>query len=167
MRPGYRQQISSNAATNRDLGLDVTGGRYDDDTTHLAHPSGIMEGHILARISARSFFTKDWGAIYWVLKDNTLYLYRCKEDSEPGSRREAKKTIVITRHLRVLKLHEKGYGKMGNIFNFMLEEVKDYGPVNLVKFGSPIKQNAEILWMQLRAAIASERKAVNIYILIN
>ena len=137
--PPIRSDVSSSLSSSSSYvagGVGLTTGRYTEGepTTPMGHPSGIMEGHILARISLRAFFTKDWGPIYWVIKDGTLYLHRRQQDSEPGSRRP-KKIIVITKHLRVLKLHEKDYKGFGRIYNFMLEEIKDYGPTNLVKFG--------------------------------
>lgn len=57
-----------------------------------------------------------------------------REDADPVTRREPKKRIPLTSRLRVLNIKQKKYGKMGVLFNFMLEEVQDYGPANLGKF---------------------------------
>ena len=57
-----------------------------------------------------------------------------REDADPVTRRDPKKRIALTSRLRVLNIKQKQYGKMGVLFNFMLEEVQDYGPANLGKF---------------------------------
>ncbi len=46
-----------------------------------------------------------------------------------------KKKIPITHNLRVLQIKAKEYKGLGPVYNFMLEEVLDYGPSNIGKFG--------------------------------
>ena len=49
-----------------------------------------------------------------------------------------KKSIPLTPNLRVLKIKTKEYsGKI--MHNFMLEEVHDFGPVNVAKFARYVK----------------------------
>ena len=50
-----------------------------------------------------------------------------REDSQPGTMREPKRKYYISNDLRVLNIKIKSYSKLGEIHNFMLEEVKDYG----------------------------------------
>ena len=48
--------------------------------------------------------------------------------------RNAKKVIPIIPILRVLPIKLKTYAGKGALYNFMLEEVRDYGPTNIAKF---------------------------------
>ena len=131
----------------------------------------------------RSLFVKDWANFFWILRDDVLYIYRsrselwpfwflesfmmyewiinhilyCRQDSEPVSMREPKRKYYISNDMRVLNIKIKSYSKLGEIHNFMLEEVKDYGPVNVGKFGSPQRREVEMLWLALRDAIAAKR----------
>lgn len=106
----------------------------------------------------RSLFVKDWAPMYWVIREGVLVVYRSKEDSQPGTRREPKKRIILGTQHRVLNIKSKQYRPLGLIYNFMLEEVMDYGPVNAAKFGGHNKAQVELLWARLRDTIATTRR---------
>jgi hypothetical protein len=71
-----------------------------------------------------------------------------------------KKRIPIEPNLRLLNVHPKEYGKGTYLYNFMLEEVMDYGPKTLAKFGATDKGAAVKLWNQLKFYIISRRNAL-------
>jgi len=124
--------------------------------THVDLPT---EGDIMARVSSRSLFTKSWDPMYWVIDDHDLYLYRTKSDFLHNPRYTGyKKKIPIVHNLRALKIHRKDYPGLGSMLNFMLEEVFDYGPVNVAKFASSNKDNIEPLYEQLKSRIMQKRK---------
>jgi hypothetical protein len=139
------------------------------------------EGEILGRVSTRSMFSKDWGQLYWVMDEHDLYLYRflyllvsvifrvatltlpcltprCKQDFMHPTGNGYKKKIHITHNLRCLKIHRKEYSGFGSMMNFMLEEVLDYGPVNVAKFASQDREQISALYEQLKAKIAVKRR---------
>ncbi len=69
-----------------------------------------------------------------------------------------KKKIPITHNLRVLQIKSKDYKGLGPVHNFMLEEVLDYGPSNVGKFGSTYRPVIEELWKRLRHIILKRRE---------
>lgn len=126
-----------------------------------------MEGDILARVSTSSlFFTGSWEAIYWVIQGYkggaALTLYKNKNDftlsRTRGDSKRASRVIPIEHNLRPLKIKSKSYPGRGNVYNFMLEEVKDFGPINIAKFGSHDYEGVELLWNQLRKEVKKIRK---------
>jgi hypothetical protein len=79
--------------------------------------------------------TKDWHEHYYVIKNGVLYLYKDRLDHQynpPGV--NVKKQITLKHNLRLLNIKSKEYKRHGLLYNFMLEEVMDYGPVSLGKF---------------------------------
>lgn len=128
----------------------------DDDDDNLP-----MHGKILGRVSARTLFAqKEWQELYWVIERGVLYLFRSKSDYEVnGYHANAKKRIPITQHLRPLKIKAKDYSEIGILYNFMLEEIKDYGPSNLAKFASADKKFVQVLYDQLSKQIKLQRKS--------
>ena len=73
-------------------------------------------------------------------------------------RRAVKKTVPIVPILRLLPLKLKEYPGKGNLYNFMLEEVRDYGPTNVGKFASADRRQAEVLVQALKDEINETRK---------
>jgi hypothetical protein len=71
-----------------------------------------------------------------------------------------KKKIPITHNLRLLKINCKEYKGYGLVYNFMLEEVLDYGPSNVGKFGSTYRPVLDLLWNRLKDLILKKRKEV-------
>lgn len=119
------------------------------------------QGEILARISTRSMFVKDWQAVFWVIDNENLCLYRNKTDFEHNPRgSQAKKVVPMKHNLRVLKVKAKDYKGKGILYNFMLEEIFDFGPTNLVKFASNDRKAAHLFWEVLKAKIMMKRKAI-------
>ncbi len=47
------------------------------------------------------------------------------------------------------------------MYNFMLEEVLDYGPSNVGKFGSTYRPTIETLWNQMKDIILKKRHEVS------
>eukprot|EP01041_Mallomonas_annulata_P012704 gene12704-26760_t len=128
-------------------------------TMSLPSPSPLVfEGDILARISSRTLFTKEWDPMYWVLEDNTLLLYRNKHDFYQNPRGAlVKKKILLKHNHRCVKIKQKEYKGMGQVYNFMLEEVQDYGAVNAGKFASESYGPLEALWLALKTRILTLR----------
>lgn len=88
---------------------------------------------------------------------------KCREDFIGSPSRiqltPPKKAIPITHNLRLLKIKAKDY--RGTVmYNFMLEEVMDYGPANVGKFGSESREEVDAIWSQLRTQIAMKRQEV-------
>lgn len=97
----------------------------------------VHDGEIHARLSARSLFAKDWAVYYWYIDVNEgiLSIYRSRADRQFQNRgAQPKKVIPITHNLKLLKIKPKEYKGFGILYNFMLEEIMDYGPVNVGKF---------------------------------
>ena len=89
--------------------------------------------------------------------------------------------MLISRRLRPQKVHVKEYGGYGDLYNFMLEEMEDYGPTNVAKFArfcsfvnfdllrvmrlyilfSRDRQAVDILYTQLMLRIKKSATAVN------
>ena len=59
----------------------------------------------------------------------------------------------------MLQIKAKEYKGLGPVYNFMLEEVLDYGPSNVGKFGSTFRPVIETLWKRLRYLILKRREA--------
>eukprot|EP01037_Dinobryon_pediforme_P029137 gene29137-32671_t len=96
----------------------------------------VREGEILSRLSARTLINKDWHDTYYVIDRGILFLYRSRLDYQynPKGTPNFKKKIPITHNLRLLQIKAKEYKGYGLVYNFMLEEVLDYGPANVGKF---------------------------------
>jgi hypothetical protein len=62
----------------------------------------------------------------------------------------------------VLPIKAKEYKGYGTLYNFMLEEMLDYGPNNVGKFASPYKQTIETLWKRIREIVLYRRHAVSV-----
>ena len=61
--------------------------------------------------------------------------FRADFDHNPsGSHSAAKRVIPIKHTMRALNVHPKEYPGLGIMYNFMVEEIFDYGPVNVAKF---------------------------------
>ena len=56
------------------------------------------------------------------------------QNNPTGSHSAAKRVIPIKHTYRILKVHPKEYSGLGILYNFMVEEIFDYGPVNVAKF---------------------------------
>ena len=120
-------------------------------------------GEILARVSTRTlFFAKnEWQRLFWIIDNRVLYLYRTRADYEDGggyNHSKCKKVIPITQLLRPLKIKSKEYESMGVLHNFMLEEIKDYGPSNLAKFAAEEMADVKGFHLQLRRQIQMQRQ---------
>lgn len=116
------------------------------------------EGEVLARVSNMSLVTKDWHLMYWRIDDNTLKLFNNKEDFI--KKYQPKKKILLKHNLRVVTIKRKEYNGIGNVYNFMMEEVNDYGAVNVGKFASETEGPLMALWMSLKARIVELRSQV-------
>jgi hypothetical protein len=84
-------------------------------------------------------------------------VYRNKSDYEynpTGTR--VKKDVVISSKLRCQKVHPKDYNGYGTLYNFMLEEIEDFGPVNVAKFASRNKAEVYVLYKELTARIKED-----------
>lgn len=154
--------------------------------TSLATSSGItvvMEGEILTRLSTKAMLTKDWHDTYFVILSNTsgsdvLYLFRSRADyflhvQQQQNLKKArghavadasvvyyKKKIVIVHNLRLLQIKAKDYKGLGTCFNFVIEELEDYGPQSLGKFGGTDKEHVQLFWKQMRDIIMRKRQEV-------
>lgn len=139
------------------------GGRYASQAeTHKTEEINLpTQGYILSRMSTRSLFSKDWAESYWVIVGNHLLLYRNKQDYEynPGGTR-VKKDVAITHKLRCQKVHQKEYEGYGMLYNFMLEEMEDYGPANVAKFASRDRNPVDELYVQLTTRINKAKQAL-------
>jgi type II secretory pathway pseudopilin PulG len=112
------------------------------------------EGVILARLSARSLFAKEWAEAYWVFRGYHLYIYRCLDDFKYGKQGEnIKKEITINAKMRTLPIKKKEYSGFGQLHNFFLEEVEDYGANQVCKFASPELKSLDILCQQINRRI--------------
>jgi hypothetical protein len=121
---------------------------------------GASEGIIMARISTRSLFTKEWNEFFYVFQDGSLLLFKNRSDYQynpRGSMSAVKKKIPIVHNLRMMKIKTKDYGKGKLLHNFMLEEVMDYGPTNVAKFGGSNKVAVERFFNELKNQILSKR----------
>jgi len=139
--------------------LKGTAGPRDDEDELESFPK---EGPILGRVSTRTLFAqKDWSDLYWTLENDVLILYRSRTDYEYNkSRAEVKKRIPIQHTHRVLKIKTKEYKGYGVLHNFMLEEVMDYGPANIAKFGGTDRQAVERLNALIKATVLKIRKSL-------
>lgn len=62
--------------------------------------------------------------------------------------------------MRLLQIKCKEYKGFGPVYNFMLEEILDYGPSNLGKFGSTYKPTIELFYNRLKDEIFEKRRQV-------
>ena len=125
----------------------------------------VMEGSVMGRLSTRTLFAqKDWQQVYWVMSDECLHVYRKRVDyklnlSNPHNPDHwPKKKYPISQFLRPIQLKNKQYPDYGLLWNFMLEEIKDFGPSNLAKFASKDKGEVESLRKCLVYHIQEQRR---------
>jgi len=71
-----------------------------------------------------------------------------------------KKRIPIQHTHRVLKIKSKDYKGYGALHNFMLEEVLDYGPANIAKFGSTDRRAVEQLHHAIKTTVLKIRTSL-------
>jgi hypothetical protein len=153
--------ITTNAPKSRAAST-VSRSSVSSDVT-IAEDGLPTSGEILARVSTRTlFFAKnEWQRLFWVIDNYVLYLYRSRADYEDGggyNHSKCKKIIPITQLLRPLKIKSKEYESMGVLHNFMLEDIKDYGPSNLAKFASEEMPEVKGFHLQLRRQIQLQRQ---------
>ncbi len=153
--------IITNAPKSRTKST-VSRSSVSSDVT-IAEDGLPTSGEILARVSTRTlFFAKnEWQRLFWIIDNYVLYLYRTRADYEDGggyNHSKCKKVIPITQLLRPLKIKSKEYESMGVLHNFMLEDIKDYGPSNLAKFASEEMADVKGFHLQLRRQIQLQRQ---------
>lgn len=104
-------------------------------------------------------FTKDWHDTYFVIKQGVLFLYRNRLDYQYNPHgTNYKKKFPITYNMRLLQIKGKEYKGLGTVYNFVLEELMDYGPATLGKFGSIDKEIVQQLWKYIRDLIMFKRR---------
>lgn len=98
-----------------------------------------------------------------MIDQGTLYIYPENVRVRAGevTSRNAKKVIPIVYNMKLAKVHPKEYKSVGIVYNFLLEELFDYGPASIAKFGSADKPQAEEFWMRLNAEIKAKRVEVS------
>jgi len=117
------------------------------------------EGIIYARLSTRALFVKDWVEYFWVIQEDTLFIYRSRADySVTALGNKAKKKIPLLPNIKLLKIKPKEYKGYGILYNFMIEQVMDYGPLNLGKFASPDKNTVGEFWTAINNILKVKRK---------
>lgn len=63
------------------------------------------------------------------------YCVLCRDDFMYNPRGQGiKKDIQITYKMRCQKIHTKEYAGFGTLYNFMLEQMEDFGAVSVCKF---------------------------------
>lgn len=70
---------------------------------------------------------------YFVIDVESLQFFKDKKHYQSGGK--PKKVIPITVDLRPTSIRPKSYSSYGIVYNFALEQVLDYGPVFVAKFG--------------------------------
>ena len=153
---------------------DLTTEDHDDEGEHPhAHGTGGRgaaagngtEGHIMARLSTSNLlFTREWKQYYFVIQHGSLVMFKNKADYEYnpniGGPASVKRRFPIEHNLRLLPIKAKDYGKGQVLHNFMMEEVMDYGPKTLAKFGSTDRELVQLLWNQLKDMIMAKRRLI-------
>jgi len=156
-KPRSTSSTVNSSVTKKGFGT-VTESR--DTSIFEVNDSMPTQGLVLGRVSTRTLFAqKDWQELFWVIDHDCLFLYRSKDDYESSRNgSKAKRKIPITQSLRPLKIKTKEYD-IGILHNFMLEEIKDYGPSNIAKFAHSDREPVETLFLQLRNRIQQKRKS--------
>ena len=157
---------------------DFTTEDHDDEGGDHSHPHTTIgrgvgggsaasgtEGHIMARLSTSNLlFTREWKQYYFVIQHGSLVMFKNKADYEYnpniGGPANVKRRFPIEHNLRLLPIKAKDYGKGQILHNFMMEEVMDYGPKTLAKFGSTDRELVQLLWNQLKDMIMAKRRLI-------
>lgn len=99
----------------------------------------LPEGVLLARVSTRSLFVREWKSVYWVIVNKRLWIYRSKYDyiptdyvKDPFSER-IKKCIRLHDRLLITRLKNKLYpGEERPLYTFSLKDMDEQGGISLV-----------------------------------
>eukprot|EP00981_Chlorochromonas_danica_P010308 scaffold3107_cov176-Ochromonas_danica.AAC.5 len=121
-----------------------------------------ITGDILTRFSTKSMLTKDWRDHFYVIDRGVMMIFKSRMDYEfnpIGS--TCKMKLPITYNMRVLQIKAKEYKGYGTLYNFMLEQIEDFGVVNIGKFASTFREVVEALWKKLRDVILYRREQRN------
>ena len=104
--------------------------------------------------------------MYYIIEKDCLYLYRHRVDHLANPKSSYKMKIPIVHNLRLMQIKEKEYKGYGNVYNFKIEEFRDYGPSELGKFGSVTKDGVQQFRDRITQIILKKRDEVSIYIYI-
>jgi hypothetical protein len=133
------------------------------------------DGDILSRLSAKAMFTKDWHETYYVIRRDTLYVFRQRGDyhlflAQLKNRRERrgsagdnqpplyKKCFPLVYNIKLEPIKSKEYKSLGTVYNFSLELLEDFGLNHLGKFGSTDRESVQQLWNHIRDIVMEKRK---------
>lgn len=83
---------------------------------------------------------------------------------EDFKKKPFEKKVDILYNFRASAIKAKEYKGFGNVYNFMLEEVHDFGVTNMGKFGSLNKDAIDLLYKRIRDEVMQKRKEVSKFI---